>query len=121
MRYKGSNARAVRSINGDRWDIDAARETTRSRFFNRRRQTCFLPLLVEALEARLVLSGYLPPSVFDYLPSSHLSPPMTGAPADIALSFLQHHAWEFGLSAADLENPFITDEYTDSDTGLTHI
>src|SRR5215470_1476036 len=77
---------------------------------------------VENLEARVVLTApYLPPSHMLVNPTGLLTGPAQGQPLDIALDYLDAHAADFGLTAADLTDPAVTDQYTDSDTGITHI
>ena len=79
-------------------------------------------LLLEQLEDRRVLSSaYLPPSYFLYSQSGVLAPAAPGSAVDIALSYLDTHAADLGLTESDLQNPFITDLYSDQDTGLTHL
>jgi extracellular elastinolytic metalloproteinase len=77
---------------------------------------------VENLEARVVLTApYLPPSHMLVSPDGLLTGPAQGEPLGIALDYLDAHAADFGLTAADLADPAVTDQYTDSDTGVTHI
>jgi hypothetical protein len=72
-----------------------------------------------------LLSGtddiYVPPTRFLFADSGYLSAPVDGDPVRIATSYLSAHAGELGLSQADVERPFITDQYTDEDTGLSHV
>ena len=81
----------------------------------------FRKLLREALEERTVLTAYFPPSQFIYSDGGFLSQPDTAEPLDIALSYLDAHAADFGLTAADVAAPLVTDLYTDDDTGITHV
>jgi extracellular elastinolytic metalloproteinase len=77
---------------------------------------------VENLEARVVLTApYLPPSYMQVNPTGLLTGPAQGEPLGIALDYLDAHASDFGLTAADLTDPAVTSQYTDSDTGVTHI
>src|SRR5438128_1537022 len=43
------------------------------------------------------------------------------APLTVALNYLNAHASEIGLSAGDIVNPIVTNQYTDVDSGMTHI
>ena len=80
-------------------------------------------LAVELLEDRTLFSAspYLPPSHLLYNPSGLLSDPAPGEPLDIALTYLNQHAADLGLTPADLRDAIVTDQYTDTDTGNTHI
>src|SRR5207247_1206914 len=66
---------------------------------------------------------YFPPSYFLTSPSLTAvdSHPVPMQPVDGALSFLGSHATAFGLSPADLADPIVTDQYTDTDTGIAHV
>lgn len=84
------------------------------------------PRLFQQLEQRVMLSVE-PPLPF-LLPrhnlqavNGFLSEPASGDPLEIALAFLDSHQQELGLKKGDLDSPFVTDQYTDGDTGLTHI
>jgi len=93
---------------------------------------------VEQLEARQLLSaaplitggddpetfdslGYLPPQQTLFNASGLLSPAAPGKPLVVARQFLKQNAGELGLGPADLANVAVTDQYTDADTGTTHI
>jgi hypothetical protein len=78
---------------------------------------------LETLEARNLLnaSPYLPPSYLLTNPTGLLSGPADGQPLDVALGFLNDHAADLGLTPADLSNPIVTSQYTDADSGTTHI
>ncbi|HWP40583.1 MAG TPA: M36 family metallopeptidase, partial [Tepidisphaeraceae bacterium] len=54
-------------------------------------------------------------------PGQPLSAAARGRPLDIALRFLRDNANQLGVSPAEFATPFVTDQYTDSLTGLTHI
>ncbi|WP_428938380.1 M36 family metallopeptidase [Fontivita pretiosa] len=54
-------------------------------------------------------------------PGQALGAPARGRPLDIALSYLRANARQLGVSPAEFATPFVTDQYTDSLTGLTHI
>jgi extracellular elastinolytic metalloproteinase len=79
--------------------------------------------LLEVLEDRTLLSGdpYLPPSVMLTNPTGLLSGPAPGQPLDVARQFLVAHAADFGLRPSDLNDPVVTAQYADADTGLTHV
>ncbi|HSV15262.1 MAG TPA: M36 family metallopeptidase, partial [Tepidisphaeraceae bacterium] len=90
--------------------------------------------IVEHLETRTLLSAatantdtplpepYLPPQhdLLD-LTGGYLSAPSSGAPLTIARNYLASHAASLGVSAADLGSSVVSDQYTDADTGTTHI
>src|SRR5262245_35398969 len=82
-----------------------------------------LALLLERLEDRTLLSGtpYLPPTYMLINRAGLLSGPAQGQPLDIAMSYLTAHAASLGMTPADLQNPVVTDQYRDPDTGITHI
>jgi extracellular elastinolytic metalloproteinase len=102
-----------------RWKQRSTIRATRERQCRAQR---FRRLFVENLEIRWVLNAaYLPPTQFLFSQSGPLTPPAEGAPLDIALSYLQAHAGDLGLAENDLRDPLVTDDYTDADTGLTHI
>lgn len=68
------------------------------------------------------VTNYYPPSNFiinsDFASSG---PKTTQQPLDSALAFLNSHQTEFGLVAGDLINPLVTGQYTDADTGISHV
>ncbi len=82
---------------------------------------------VEALEQRALLS--IGPANILYLPPQHdlhnldgyLTGPSAGKPLDIAMNYLKSNAANLGLTADDFSHSIVTDQYTDADTGLTHI
>ncbi len=81
---------------------------------------------VAALERRVLLSSaeaspYLPPQHFLFAADTTLAGPAVGPARQIALNFISAHAQDLGLAASDIGDPAITDQYTDSDTGVTHI
>lgn len=82
---------------------------------------------LEQLESRALLSigsvglEYLPPQHYLFNEGGYLSGPATGAPRDIAMSFLADNVEELGLTAEDLQYVFVTDEYASADNGLTHV
>ncbi len=45
----------------------------------------------------------------------------TVSPLDVAMRYLESNARSLGLTAADVADPLVTDQYTDTDTGVTHI
>src|SRR5436190_20314913 len=80
-------------------------------------------LSVEVLEERTLLNGdpYLPPSYLLTNPTGLLSGPAEGQPLDIARTYLTDHAADFGLAPDDLSDSAVTSQYTDDDTGITHV
>lgn len=52
---------------------------------------------------------------------SFLTGPNAGAPLDIVQSYIDTNKAEWGLSEADLADMIVTDQYTDSHNGVTHI
>ncbi len=50
-----------------------------------------------------------------------LTGPNDGEPIDIALTYLQDHASEFGLTSSDVDGLIVTDQYISSHNGVTHI
>lgn len=85
-------------------------------------QNRFFPSLT-VLEARDLFSAspYLPPSEMLTNPTGLLTGPQLGTPLDIALHFLSDHAADLGLTAGDVSNPLVTSQYTDYDTGISHV
>ena len=84
-------------------------------------RTSFRPVL-DLLEARDLLSAnYLPQSCMLVNPNGLLTSPQEGHPLDIALRYISDHAAELGLTVADLRDPIVTSQYTDEDSGATHI
>jgi len=54
-------------------------------------------------------------------PASYLTGPQSGNPLSIALSYLRTHADQLGLSASDLSDINVSNQYTDKSSGSTHI
>jgi extracellular elastinolytic metalloproteinase len=52
---------------------------------------------------------------------SFLTGPNDGEPLGIVQDYLDSHKAEYGLSAADLADVIVTDQYTDAHNGVTHI
>jgi extracellular elastinolytic metalloproteinase len=80
-----------------------------------------------------LVPAYLPPQV-SLTPSAapagfakgagaglFLSAPVAGKPLAVAKAFLSANAAALGVRLADVANPLVTDQYTDADTGVTHI
>ncbi len=66
--------------------------------------------------------NYLPPTAFQTSsPAAYLSGPASGTPLQVAQNYLSQNKAALGLSAADLTHYNVTDNYTDEDTGVTHI
>src|SRR5262249_20109334 len=79
-------------------------------------------LVMESLESRDVFSApYMPPSYMLTNPTGLLTPPQSGQPLDIALSFAVAHAGELGMSPDDAADPIVTSQYTGDATGITHV
>src|SRR5262245_8510617 len=84
---------------------------------------------VEQLAELMLLSGGVADSIGRYLPPRHnlvqrsgfLSAAAPGDPRHVALNYLAHHASELGFTSADVYQSVVTDQYTDRDTGTTHI
>lgn len=53
--------------------------------------------------------------------SHFLSKPAGGIPLEIGLNYLKSNATKLGVSTRDFDNAIVTNQYTDADTGLTHI
>ncbi|MBC8106998.1 MAG: M36 family metallopeptidase, partial [Anaerolineae bacterium] len=64
---------------------------------------------------------FVPESTFLYRSGTYLTKPAAGQPLDIALNYFRANANAFNITAGDIGTPIVTDQYTDSDTGLTHI
>lgn len=78
----------------------------------------------EPLEDRRMLSAtsYAPTHFYATSTEEALSAAISGEPLDIALEYLTENAATYGLDAADVTNNLVvTDQYTDDDTGVTHI
>lgn len=88
-------------------------------------------LRLEHLEPRAMLDGgagaelpatlYLPPRITSTNTASFLTGPQAGSPHDIAINYLNAHAAQLGLSAADIATARTTAEYRDTRGGVTHI
>ena len=98
----------------------SAREQRQKSFAGRR-------LRLELLETRSLLS--IGAATLPVVPLQHslmnwngyLTTPSPADPLDIAKQYMTSHAEELGLLAADVSNIAVTDRYTDSDSGITHI
>jgi extracellular elastinolytic metalloproteinase len=81
-------------------------------------------LSVEVLEERNLLdasANYLPPTQMLINPTGLLTTPTAGQPLQIALAYLNAHAADLGLTPTDLQNVVVANQYTDSDTGISHV
>lgn len=113
------------------------------------RQRLFRGLRIESLESRNLMAGlvdglevpsyaggaegeasqsntsslYYPPdtSFWPQTSSSYLTSPSTDAPDAIALNYLRNNAVKFGLKEADFDHLQITDQYTSTAMGVTHV
>ncbi|MGI9106372.1 MAG: T9SS-dependent M36 family metallopeptidase [Pyrinomonadaceae bacterium] len=67
--------------------------------------------------------GYRPESVSLHAPGkiAPLTGSKNGKPLDIALGFIKQNRQKFGLSETDVLDLKVTDQYTDSHNGVTHI
>src|SRR6185369_16509272 len=77
-------------------------------------------LKVSPLDNNLA-AQFVPQSTFLYRTGTYLTKPAAGQPLDVALNYFRANANAFNITAADIGNPIVTDQYTDTDTGLTHI
>src|SRR5262245_32084608 len=69
----------------------------------------------------LAFDNYLPASYELSVSGGFLTGPSRSKPLTVALNYLSNHAKSLGLSPADVGSPIVTNQYTDSLTGLTHI
>src|SRR5262245_40188269 len=82
---------------------------------------------LERLEDRSLPSGadalanYVPPRQSLWQPGGYLTGPSPDSPLAIAQNYLAAHAGELGLSPADVAGARVTDQYTDRDSGVTHL
>ncbi len=79
---------------------------------------------VERLECRVQPSAgfYTPPTNFQINPAHAAIASRIGQqPLDIALTYLNDHAADFGATPADLVAPFVTSQYKDANSGTTHL
>lgn len=65
--------------------------------------------------------AYLPAQTSLFRQDGFLSAGASGKPLVVARQFLRERAADFGVSAADIARSVVTDQYTDADTGVTHI
>src|SRR6185369_6044566 len=65
--------------------------------------------------------SYQPPDYTVENLRGFLSGPQKGDKLSIAQAFLAAHADELHVTPADLASAIVTDQYTDADTGITHI
>ena len=81
-------------------------------------------LAIERMEARRLLTAapfYIPTTTMWTNGQQFLTGANAGAPIDVATQFLEGHASRFGLTVDAIRNSKVTDQYTDADTGITHI
>jgi len=85
---------------------------------------------LEPLEGRLMLTGapvaspasdYLPPQTFLFQDRGYLSGSSRSSAFDVAMNYVASHAASLKLDPSDLREYRVTDQYTDHDTGVTHI
>ena len=82
------------------------------------------PALAVAATVALILGGSAVGAGSEhsaFAPVHFLTGPSSGQPLAIALDYLRAHKQELRLSGSDLANLAVTDQYTDSSTGTTHI
>jgi extracellular elastinolytic metalloproteinase len=82
--------------------------------------TAGIPLIVDD-KHELTLNNALPPGLTLWNPASTLSEPTSASPLTAALRYLRSHAADLGLDPSDVTSPFVSSQYADSLTGLTHI
>jgi Zn-dependent metalloprotease len=66
-------------------------------------------------------SVYVPPQHVLRKSGGFLTAPQKGQPLDLALAYLRDNAKSLGVTPADVADPVVTDQYTDPDTGITHL
>jgi hypothetical protein len=64
---------------------------------------------------------YVPETSFVFERNGFLTGPSDDAPLTIALDYIRDHAADLGINTADVGQPIVTSQYTDSDGGITHI
>ncbi|MFL5327468.1 MAG: M36 family metallopeptidase [Gemmataceae bacterium] len=92
----------------------------------RRVRSKFSParLQLRALEERIApAANYLPPSytLVNTGALSAIGPNRNVPPLTAALNYLNAHTAALGMTPADLIDPVVTSQYTDTDSGITHI
>lgn len=96
---------------------------------SRRRRPTWAGRLGSSLRV-LSLEERVTPDAGAYTPPSHtlVNHPALSAvgnrfvsPLDAAKSYISAHASELGVTLADVAQPIVTSQYTDADTGITHI
>lgn len=93
-----------------------------------RRLVFLRPLFVFCVLLSVSAQDFQKPRSY-FVPNQHLSNPLalnltgpqTGGARDIALRFLTEHSDELGLTATDLANAVVTNQYTSGHNGVTHI
>ncbi len=65
--------------------------------------------------------GFLPDAVVLKADGGFLTGRQSGRRADLARRYITDHAAELGLRAQDAQSAVITNQYTDADTGATHV
>ena len=76
----------------------------------------------DAVAADPTLPATVLPLQYDLIHfGGYLSAATPGTPLFVARSYLASHAADLGLAATDLASTVVTDQYTDTDTGVTHI
>ncbi len=64
---------------------------------------------------------YSAPRRYEGNSGGFLTPPRSGDPLGIALSYLRQNAGRFGLTSSDIDSALVKSEYTSPQNGVTHI
>ncbi|MDP6468429.1 MAG: M36 family metallopeptidase [Pirellulaceae bacterium] len=64
---------------------------------------------------------YSAPRHYEGSTSAYLTPPRSGDPLTIAMSYLRQNASRFGLNSSDMEDAIVKSQYRSENTGVTHI
>ena len=81
-------------------------------------------LAIERMETRRLLTAapfHIPTTTMWTNGQQFLTGVSAGAPIEVATQFLESHASNFGLTADAIRSSKVTDQYTDADTGISHI
>ncbi len=65
--------------------------------------------------------NYVPPTQFKATAPNYLSAPSTASPLTVAVDYLRANATQYGIQSRDLDHYTVTNQYTDSHNGVTHI
>lgn len=107
---------------GRRTEAVSARRWARLEFLERR------TLLDSAIEGTLEHAhdhaepvGFVPQQYNLFQRGGFLTGAQKGQPLHLALKYLKANAQSLGLTSAEIDRSVVTDQYTDTDTGVTHI